>query len=84
MTDDGWKMPESITLGANLMFALNLCTTLIDKGVLTRQEAANIMVETANDIRSGSEDGAGEILGEATAGPYERLAAMLLGYGTEP
>ncbi|MBW8639004.1 hypothetical protein K1W69_17540 [Hoeflea sp. WL0058] len=82
MSDDGWKDPQTIMFGANAFCQFNLCAALVNKGVLTQQEAANVMVKTANDIRSGSEDGSGQEYGERIASRYEVLASWLLGIPT--
>lgn len=78
MSDDGWQSPSGISLGANAMLAFNLLRTLVDKGVLTSNEAAHVVTKTADDIRSGSEDGSGEMLGEQTAQIFEQVGEWLL------
>lgn len=80
MTDEqGWTKPETINFGASSFFNFRLCQTLIDKGVLTNAEAADVFVKAANDVRSGSEDGAGQMLGEVVASRFEVMAGWLLG-----
>lgn len=84
MADGGWTNPLVIMSGASSMFAYRLCVKLVEKGVLTQQDAANVFIATADDIRSGSEDGAGERLGEVVARDYEKLAALVLGSPQHP
>lgn len=79
MADDGWRTPPVILGGAASMFAYRLCVKLVEKRVLTQQEAASIFTATADDIRSGTEDGSGENLGEAVARSYEKMASWMLG-----
>jgi hypothetical protein len=54
--------------------------SLVSKGVFSQQEAANVMIQTANDTRSGTEDDATAADGEAVARGYEMFAAWLLGH----
>ncbi|CAN7516293.1 hypothetical protein [Brucella pseudogrignonensis] len=82
MSDSGWQTPNGVIFGANAMFNFRLCAALVEQGVLTQQQAANVMVETAEDIRSGSEDGIRADLGEALASRYEVFAGWLLGTKT--
>ena len=72
--------PVSIALLASGMFAYRLCAALVHKGVLTDAEAANVFVQTAHDIRSGTEDGGLAALGEGIATRYETFAAWMLGH----
>ncbi len=62
----------------NALFGLALCKVLVGKGVLTNQEAASIMVDTANLIRTGTEDDPIGNLGEDVARVFEKVAAMML------
>jgi hypothetical protein len=51
---------------------------LVLKGVLTQEEASNVMVDTAGDIRAATEGEPG-FTGEVAARAYERLATLILG-----
>lgn len=83
MAEDGWRSPPVIMGGASSMFAYRLCVKLVEKSVLSQPEAASIFTATADDIRSGTEDGSGEKVGEALARSYEKMASWMLGYGGE-
>jgi hypothetical protein len=79
VADDGWKSPQTILFLANAMVTFRLTQVLIEAGTLTQQQGADAMVRTANDIRSGTEDGSGQTYGEAIASRYEIFAGWLLG-----
>lgn len=69
----------SVSNAAPGLFAFQLCRALVAKGVFDKTEAAAVMTATANDIRSGSEDGAAAGFGETMASVYEKFAGWLLG-----
>jgi hypothetical protein len=78
-SEPGPSKPEEAISAASVLFAYRVLKALVDKGLLTQAEAANVMTETANDIRSLTEDGTGAAFGEYAARRYEQLAAWLLG-----
>lgn len=59
----------------------NLSVKLVEKGILTQQEAAEAMIKTANDIRNGTEENGDEIaqIGELAASQFERYGGFILG-----
>lgn len=65
---------------ALLMSHFNMCTKLVEKGVLTQQEAAEVMTKTANDIRTSTEEDGSPIAeaGETMAVQFERYAGFIL------
>jgi hypothetical protein len=77
--NSGWKSPETIIHGASSFAIFRLCGLLIDKGIISQSEAAGVMTNAANDVRSGSEEGPGENYGEGIARSLEQMAAWLLG-----
>jgi hypothetical protein len=79
MTDDGWKSPQTITFGANAFGLFRLAQKLVEKQILTQQEAADVMVRAADDVRNATEGGSGETFGGAIASRYETFAGWLLG-----
>ena len=79
MADDGWKSPEAIMFGANAFCGYRIAHKLVEKGILTQSEAAAIMVQTADDVRNGTEGDKGEAFGATIAGRYELFAGWLLG-----
>lgn len=80
MSDDGWRLPESVNAGVTAMFAFRLLQALAEKGVLSNAEADGVLTATADDIRTGTEDAGTERLGEASARMMEQLAAWILGH----
>ncbi len=66
---------------ALLMSQFNLYKKLVEKGVLTQQEAAEILTKTANDLRTGTEDEGFPVAdhGESIAGQFEKYAGFILG-----
>ena len=66
--------------GANSFATLNCLYLLIDKGVITQQEAAQVFTETARQVREGSEDGTDPGIGEQVATMMESMAGWCLGY----
>lgn len=72
--------PVAAAAGASTLFAHSLLSALVGKGVLTQQEAAQVMLSTAEKIRMGTEDDASSSAGEAAARTYETMAGWLLGH----
>lgn len=68
----------ALAFTANKLFAFQIASALVEKGLLTSEEAGAVMVKTANLIRTGTEDEADERLGESFARQYEDVAGWLL------
>ena len=69
--------------------AANFCTMnvlylLIEKGLITQEEAAGVFTKTANQVRDGSEDGPNPGSGESIARGLEKMAGWCLGYPSTP
>lgn len=62
----------------NVLFAFSLLQGLIRKGVFTHEEAARVLTETANNLRSGTEDDPTAAEGERLARGYETIATWIL------
>jgi len=56
---------------------------LVEKKLVTQQEAADLFVSIAHDFRTLTEGDTGEPLGETMAGRYETLAGWMLGMKPE-
>lgn len=67
------------------MMGFRLLSLLIEKGLISQEEAAKVMVSTAGDLRSGTEDDAPsmKLRGELYAKAFEHLAGWLLGHSPE-
>jgi hypothetical protein len=65
------------------MLSFRLLCKLIDKGVLTQAEAADVALAAAADIREATEGEADQFAGDLAAQSHEAMAAWLLGYSTE-
>jgi hypothetical protein len=79
-----WDSPLGAMSGANSFCALNILYLLIEKGLITQQEASGIFTKTANQVRDGSEDGPSPQAGEAVAKAMEQMAGWCLGYPSSP
>jgi hypothetical protein len=79
-----WDTPYGAMAGANSFCALNILYLLMEKGVITQQEAAKVFTETADQVRNGTEDGAAPAIGEGVAKSMEEMAAWCLGYSSLP
>ncbi|MEZ2132461.1 MULTISPECIES: hypothetical protein [unclassified Sinorhizobium] len=75
-----WDTEFGAMAGANSFAMLNSLYLLIDKGVITQQEAARVFTETARQVREGSEDGADPRIGERVATMMETMAGWCLGH----
>jgi hypothetical protein len=69
----------SISTFATAQFGFRLCELLLAKGILTPAEASSIMIRTADDLRSATEDDHLKDTGETVARTFERMAAWLQG-----
>jgi len=69
----------SISTFATTQFSFRLCEMLVAKGILTQAEASRIMVQTADDLRSATEDDHMKAAGETVARTFEKMAAWLQG-----
>lgn len=74
------SMPQIVTtlFQANRLFAHQLAKGLVEAGVIDRNQAAAIMVGTANAIRNFSEDEVEEHFGAALAHGFEEVGQWLL------
>lgn len=63
---------------ANRLFAFELGKALAQKGLLTREEVASVMVGTANQVRRMTEGDEIEKLGESFARQYEEVGSWIL------
>lgn len=75
-----WDTQSGAMSGANAFATLNCLYLLIDKGVVSQQEAANVFTETARQVREGSEDGDNPSAGEQVATMMETMAGWCLGH----
>jgi hypothetical protein len=79
MTDQPPQHISPNLFAVQSLLGFRICEALVEKNVLTRPEAAQILVKTADDIRSGTEDNATSDLGEGLARAHELAAGWLLG-----
>ncbi len=70
---------QTVLFSANAFATFHLCQVLIEKGILTKPEAASTMTRAAESLRQMSEDGASAQFGETIAQKIENLAEWLLG-----
>jgi hypothetical protein len=69
---------ETVAAGAPALMGFRLLALLVEKGVVTQEDASKVMVQTAEDLRTATEDDAGTV-GENVARLYERMAGWLQG-----
>lgn len=81
---NAWDTPQGAMDGANTFCALNIVYLLIEKGLISQQEAAGVFTATANQVRDGSEDGPSPQYGEAVAKMMEKMAGWCLGQSSSP
>ena len=74
-----WNSPGIVLVGANSHLVFRLLKLMVEKDIISQAEAASVFVDTANDVRSGAEDGPQTLLGETMATTFENLAALCLG-----
>lgn len=84
MTDHNMRLAISETMQLHAYY--NLIYMLVEKGVISQQDAAALMVENANDARLATEeqDKSSAEFGERLALLYEGFAAALLGRSKFP
>ncbi|EJC82662.1 hypothetical protein Rleg4DRAFT_4381 [Rhizobium leguminosarum bv. trifolii WSM2297] len=80
MASNLWDTEHGAMFGANSFAAMNILYLLLDKGLISREDAAGVLTKTATQVREGSEDGAEPQVGEQVARKYEAMAAWCLGY----
>lgn len=72
--------PVAAAAQASTLFAHTLLSALVKKGILSQEDAAQVLIDTAEKLRMGTEDGGAAQSGEATAQVYETMAGWLLGH----
>ena len=72
-------MNPAALVASQTILGYRICRLLVDKGVITKEEAAQVLVQTADDIRLGTEDDPIAAAGEGLAQGYEKAAGWLLG-----
>lgn len=75
-----WDTHVGAAAGANAFANLNVLYLMMDKGLITQQEAAKVFTTTARQVREGSEDGPNPEAGEAVATMMETMAGWCLGH----
>jgi threonine dehydratase len=80
MSEDNWKIANSVAVSAAGFFAYRLCAALVARKVLEEDAAVDLLTMTAQDVRSSTVHGDAEALGDAVAKSYEQCAAWLLGH----
>ncbi|WP_141130255.1 hypothetical protein [Rhizobium aethiopicum] len=80
MTSNLWDTEHGIMFGANSSAAINTLFLLMDKGLISREDAAGVLTKTANQVREGSEDGPDSELVEQVARRFEAMAAWCLSH----
>lgn len=80
MTMNLWDTELGAMAGANSFATLNSLYLLMSKGLITQQEAANVFIESARQVREGSEDGTNPAIGERVATMMETMAGWCLGH----
>lgn len=83
MQENPWDTKYGALGISNSLAVRNILQILIRKGVITREEAAEVLTMTANQVRDGSEDGAAPHYGESVARSLEKSASWFLGKGTD-
>lgn len=76
---NSWDTPDGADEAGNAILVLNTLYLLIDKGLITKEDAAAVCIKTATKVREGSEDGAAPQFGEQAARRFETMAAWCLG-----
>jgi hypothetical protein len=79
-----WDTQLGAMIHGNTFVSLNILYLLMEKGLISQQEAAGVFTTAANQVREGSEDGAKPQFGEATAQALETMAGWCLGLSREP
>lgn len=79
MTDESWKIANSVAVSAGGFFAYRLCSALVARKLIEEDLAVEILTQTARDVRASTLGGEAEPLGDAVATSYEQGAAWLLG-----
>lgn len=79
MSANLWDDQTGATAGAANFAILNLLYLLIDKKIISNEEAAGVFTKTANQVRDGSEDGSNPMAGEQVAKMMEMMAGWCLG-----
>lgn len=64
--------------GANQLLAVSMMELFVEKGLITRNEAAAVFTNAANSVRDGSEDDIYAAHGEAMARLLESSASLIL------
>lgn len=82
MSGNMWDTQQGAMSGASAFATLNTLYLMIEKGLITQQEAANVFTNTARQVREGSEDGQNPTAGEAVATMMETMAGWCLGHKT--
>ncbi|MBX4989568.1 hypothetical protein [Rhizobium lentis] len=80
MPDNLWDTEHGAMFGANAFATLNALYLLIDKGLISKEDAARVMTQTATQVRDASEDGTNPQVGEELARKLEAMASWCLGY----
>jgi hypothetical protein len=79
MSEDNWKIANSVAVSAAGFFAYRLCAALVARKVLEEDAAVELLTLTAQDVRASTSNGDAAPLGDAVAKSYEQCAAWLLG-----
>lgn len=80
MASNLWDTEHDIISRANSWASINTLYLLMDKGLISREDAAGVLTKTANQVREGSEDGPHSELGEQVSRRFEAMAAWCLSY----
>ncbi|MBB2710838.1 hypothetical protein N2597_01815 [Rhizobium sophoriradicis] len=80
MASNLWDTGHGAMFGANSLAAINTLYLLMDKGLISREDAAGVLTKTAHQVREDSENGPDSELGEQVARRFEAMAAWCLSY----
>lgn len=80
MATNLWDTQQGALSGANSFATLNCLYLLMDKGLISKQEAAKVFTDAARQVREGTEDGTAPAFGEKAATVMETMAGWCLGY----
>lgn len=80
MSVNMWDTPLGAMSGASAFATLNTLYLMVEKKLITKEEAAKVFTTTARQVREGSEDGTSPAIGEAVATTMETMAGWCLGY----
>ncbi|MGO6840436.1 hypothetical protein GUK34_28445 [Rhizobium leguminosarum] len=80
MASNLWDSEHGAMFGANTLAAVNILYLLMDKGLISREDAAGVLTMTANQVRENSEDASDPQVGEQLARKLDAMAALCLGY----